>query len=78
MADQTRPPPRGVVARRGANASSASALLLRAVEVYEVERLHFAAAYLVACAETSGVGAVASFDRSIDRCTGVERLVPAG
>lgn len=54
------------------------ALLLRAVEVYEVERLHFAEAYLVACAEASGVGAVASFDRSIDRCTGVERLEPAG
>jgi len=43
------------------------ALLLRAVEVYEVDRLDFAEAYLVACAESSGVGQVASLDRSIDR-----------
>ena len=32
-------------------------LLQRAVEVYEVERLYFADAYLVACAERTGVGA---------------------
>lgn len=54
------------------------ALLLRAVEVYEVEQLHFAEAYLVACAESSGVGAVASFDRSIDRLGTVERIEPVG
>jgi predicted nucleic acid-binding protein len=52
------------------------ALLLRAVEVYEVDRLDFAEAYLVACAETTGIGVIASFDRSIDRAGTVERLEP--
>ena len=51
-------------------------LLLRAVEIYEVDRLDFADAYLVACAERTGVSAVASFDRSIDRVSTVERLEP--
>jgi predicted nucleic-acid-binding protein len=51
-------------------------LLLRAVEVYEIERLDFAEAYLVASAERSGVAAVASFDRSIDRVTTVRRIEP--
>lgn len=51
--------------------------LLRAIEVYEeVERLDFAEAYLVAAAKRSGVGQVASFDRSIDRVTTVERIEP--
>lgn len=52
------------------------ALLLRAIEVYEVERLDFAEAYLVACAETTGVGVVASFDRAIDRVVSVRREEP--
>lgn len=52
------------------------ALLLRAVEVYEVDRLDFAEAYLVACAETTGVDAIASFDRSIDRIATIERIEP--
>lgn len=52
------------------------ALLLRAIEVYEFDRLDFAEAYLVACAETTGVGRVASFDRAIDRVTTVERVEP--
>lgn len=43
------------------------ATLLRALEVYEVDRLDFAEAYLVAQAEATGVGAVLSFDKSIDR-----------
>jgi predicted nucleic-acid-binding protein len=51
-------------------------LLLRAVEVYEVERLDFAESYLVASAERSGVDAVASFDRSIDRVTTITRIEP--
>ncbi|MHB1534863.1 MAG: PIN domain-containing protein [Acidimicrobiales bacterium] len=51
-------------------------LLLRAVEIYELDRLDFAEAYLVASAETSGVGVVASFDRSIDRVQTVTRLEP--
>jgi predicted nucleic-acid-binding protein len=52
------------------------ALLHRAIEVYEFDRLDFAEAYLVACAETTGVGRIASFDRAIDRVTTVERLEP--
>lgn len=53
-----------------------SALLLRAIEVFEVDRLDFAEAYLVACAESTGVGRVASFDRAIDRVATIERLEP--
>jgi predicted nucleic acid-binding protein len=52
------------------------ALLLRALEVYEVDRLDFAEAYLVACAEATGVNTVASFDRALDRVTTVERVEP--
>ena len=52
------------------------ALSLRAIEVYEVERLDFAEAYLVACAESTGIGRVASFDRTIDRVATVERIEP--
>jgi predicted nucleic-acid-binding protein len=39
------------------------AVLLRALEVYEGVRLDFAEAYLVASAEASVVGAIASFHR---------------
>ncbi len=52
------------------------ALLLRAVEVYEVDRIDFAEAYLVAQAETTGVRAIASFDKSIDRVTTIKRIEP--
>lgn len=52
------------------------AMLLRAVEVYETDRLDFAEAYLVANAESTGVNRVASFDKSIDRVTTVERIEP--
>ncbi|UQX10044.1 PIN domain-containing protein [Candidatus Mycobacterium methanotrophicum] len=52
------------------------ALLLRAVEVYETDRIDFAEAYLVACAESAGVIKVASFDRSIDRINPIERIEP--
>src|SRR3954464_1035337 len=41
--------------------------LLRALEVYELDRLDFADAYLVAQAEATGVRKIVSFDRSIDR-----------
>jgi predicted nucleic acid-binding protein len=53
-----------------------SDLLLRALELYELERLDFADAYLVASAELSGLGAVASFDKAIDRVASVDRVVP--
>ena len=52
------------------------AVLLRAVEVYETDRLDFAEAYLVACAESTGVRVIASFDKTIDRVTTVDRLEP--
>jgi predicted nucleic acid-binding protein len=52
-------------------------MLLRALEVYEADRLDFAEAYLVAQAERSGVGVVASFDKAIDRVATVQRLEPA-
>jgi predicted nucleic acid-binding protein len=51
-------------------------LLLRAVEIYETDRIDFAEAYLVACAETTGVDEIASFDRSVDRVTTVRRTEP--
>jgi predicted nucleic-acid-binding protein len=51
-------------------------LLLRALEVYEVDRIDFAEAYLVASAEATGVGAILSFDRSVDRVETVTRIEP--
>jgi predicted nucleic-acid-binding protein len=51
-------------------------LLLRAVELYELDRLDFAEACLVASAERSGVNEVVSFDRSIDRVPTVRRVEP--
>lgn len=53
-----------------------AALLLRALAVYEIDRLDFAEAYLVALAEASGVGRIVSFDRSIDRVDTVTRHEP--
>jgi predicted nucleic acid-binding protein len=50
--------------------------LLRALEVYELDGLDFADAYLVAQAEATGVGAIASFDRRIDRVTTISRREP--
>jgi predicted nucleic-acid-binding protein len=52
------------------------ATLFRALELYELERLHFAEAYLVAQAEATGVGTILSFDRSIDRVATVTRREP--
>ena len=51
-------------------------LLLRALAIYEVNRLDFAEAYLVAHAEANGVTEVVSFDRSIDRVGTVTRREP--
>lgn len=53
-----------------------AALLRRALEVYEHDRLDFAEAYLVAQAETTGVGAVLTFDRAVDRVGSLRRLAP--
>lgn len=52
------------------------ATLLRALETYEHRRLHFAEAYLVAQAEATGVRAILSFDRSIDKIDTVTRHEP--
>lgn len=51
-------------------------VLLRALEVYELERLDFAEAYLVANAESTGVKTILSFDRAIDRVKTVARVEP--
>jgi len=51
-------------------------LLLRALELYELQGLDYADAYLVACAELSGVGAVASFDADLARRSSVEVVRP--
>lgn len=51
-------------------------LLLRAIEIYEYDRLDFAEAYLVATAESTGVMQIASFDRSIDRVKSITRVEP--
>ncbi|HUV48949.1 MAG TPA: type II toxin-antitoxin system VapC family toxin [Actinomycetes bacterium] len=51
-------------------------LLQRAVEVYEIHRLDFADAYLVASAERTGIGAIASFDRGLDRVATIRREEP--
>ena len=53
-----------------------TALLLRSIEVYESDRLDFAEAYLVACAESTGINVIASFDKSIDRVGTVHRVEP--
>ena len=53
-------------------------LLLRSLEIYEQHRIHFAESYLAACAEATGVGVVATFDRAIDRVGTVRRLEPGG
>lgn len=50
-------------------------LLVRALELYETTRVHFAEAYLAAAAEQSD-GLVASFDRDLDRIDSVTRVEP--
>jgi len=52
-------------------------LLQRAVEVYEVHRLHFADAYLVASAERTGIGVIATFEQAIDRVDTIRREEPS-
>jgi predicted nucleic-acid-binding protein len=53
-----------------------TSVLMRALEVYELDRLDFAEAYLVSQAEATGIGEVVSFDRSIDRVSSVSRREP--
>lgn len=56
--------------------SISKTLLQRAIEVYETDRVDFAEAYLVACAENTGINRIASFDKSIDRVGAVLRIEP--
>jgi predicted nucleic acid-binding protein len=51
-------------------------LLLRALEIYEVNRLDFAEAYLVASAEVFDIEAVVSFDKAVGRTRTVRHVVP--
>jgi len=73
--DQIAPAMRALIAFR-AMVTVDPALLLRALEVYEIDRIDFAEAYLVACAENSGINRIASFDRYIDRVGTIERIEP--
>ena len=50
--------------------------LVRALEVYELDRVDFAEAYLVAQAEATGINEVLSFDRSLDKVKSVTRREP--
>ncbi len=50
--------------------------LLRALEIYEVNVLDFAEAYLAANAEATGIGIVISFDRALRRVPTVQRIEP--
>ncbi|MFY9265916.1 MAG: PIN domain-containing protein [Solirubrobacterales bacterium] len=50
-------------------------VLLRSLELFVEHRLGFADAYLVASAELTGIGEVASFDEGIDRIKTVNRVM---
>lgn len=73
--DQVAEAMRSLVAMRSMVTVDPS-LLLRSIEVYEIDQLDFAESYLVACAESTGIGAVASFDQAIDRVKTVARIEP--
>lgn len=53
-----------------------ASILLRAIEIYETARIHFAEAYLAACATADGTGIVASFDQDLDRVATITRVEP--
>lgn len=50
--------------------------LLRAISIYEIDGVAFPAAHLVAMAESTGIGRIASFDRRLDRVTTIRRIEP--
>jgi predicted nucleic-acid-binding protein len=52
-----------------------TSVLMRALEVYELDRLDFAEASRGA-GEATGIGEIVSFDRSIDRVASVTRREP--
>jgi predicted nucleic acid-binding protein len=51
-------------------------VLLRSLDLYELEKLDYAEAYLVAVGETSGIEEIASFDHKLDRIQTIERIQP--
>lgn len=51
-------------------------VLLRSLDLYELQKLDYGEAYLVALAETSGIEKIASFDRRLDRVKTIERVQP--
>lgn len=51
-------------------------VLLRSLDLYELQKLDYGEAYLVALAETSGIEKIASFDRQLDRVKTIERVQP--
>ncbi|MBM3664514.1 MAG: type II toxin-antitoxin system VapC family toxin [Actinobacteria bacterium] len=51
-------------------------VLLRALAIYEHERVAFADAYLAAQAQGTGVDGVLSSDRALDRVPGITRREP--
>jgi predicted nucleic-acid-binding protein len=66
---------RAVIAHRAILTLDPSSLM-RAVELYEVLRLDFAEAHVAAQAEATGVAAVISWDKTIDRVGTVRRIEP--
>jgi predicted nucleic acid-binding protein len=52
------------------------AIVLRGLDLYELERMDFTDAYLVAFAEANGLTEIASFDQGIDRAASVSRIDP--
>lgn len=52
------------------------ALLAKAFDIYQDHRIDFPEAYLAAAAESTGVDAVASFDRAVDRVPTITRIEP--
>ncbi len=53
-----------------------AAMLLRAIEIYEIDRARFRRRVPRRRGETTGVGRIASFDRGIDRVGTIERIEP--
>lgn len=51
-------------------------LLLRALELFETNRLDFHDAYLAAAAERTGVRRVVTFDRDLGSVPTIERIEP--
>ena len=51
-------------------------LILRAVDLYETDRMDFADAWVVAAAEEAGVRSVTSFGRGLDRIPTIDRIEP--